>query len=105
MADLRHRLSVVWCQRETGAPRRSTLYEQTRRLGALELLNRIRALRVEHREGGHSPRDLSRNPQCLPACGQYAQVRAGFQEGVYKARRTIEEVLAVVQHQQSALCS
>jgi hypothetical protein len=51
-------------------------------------------------ERAHPPDDLPRDAQGLPARGEYAQARAGGEERVGEVGGGLDQVLAIVHHQQ-----
>ena len=101
-ADLGDRVGVVVGQRERVRGLRRPLAEQAHGLRLLEVGGTdLRAPRRQ-RQRRHAPGRLAGDPQPLAAGGQHAHVRARAQQCVDERRAAVDQVLAVVEHQQQA---
>jgi hypothetical protein len=72
--------------------------EEDHRVGAGDRVGRVVARRDGQRAGAEDP--LAWDPQRLAACREQAQLRAGAQEVLGKPGTGVDEVFAIVEHEQ-----
>ena len=94
-ADARDTAVVVRVRRRPARHRRA-FAEQGRRVA----LVRVRPLVTLERHAGHGEHELEGHPQPGPAGGQHDDARAGGQQSLDQGADPVEQVLAVVQHQE-----
>jgi hypothetical protein len=85
---------------EVGRDRRRALHEQGDRVVPGDVTGRKSAVGGGHRQRRHPEHGLPVDPQRFPAGGQHPDVRTRPQGRVDEARTGIDQVLAVVQHDQ-----
>ena len=106
VADLGHRRGALGGHSEGGLHRHRPVDEQPHRLGLRQRRDGSRPLgllEIGEGEGGHAPGGLPGDPEGLPAGGQDGDARTAPEQGVDEAGAGVEQVLAVVQHQQQPL--
>jgi len=105
-ADLRDRRGVLRRDPEVGLRGRRPLDEQSDGLAPGQRLGRLGRRRVTgagQRQRRHAEGRLAGDPQQFAAGGQHPHAGAATEEGVREAGGGLDQVLAVVQHEQQAL--
>jgi len=104
-ADLGHRRCVALVQDELCPRRRCPFGEQSHSSVGPEFSKRRQMFDIGHRQRWHAPGDLAGDPQTFATSRQHADLRAPAQDGIHEPRAGIQDVLAVVEHQQHPPCS
>ena len=99
-ADVRHRHRVPLRDREAGPGRRRPVREQLGRLEAGQLRSVPGSVRGRHGERRDLPHGFLRDPQRLLAGGHDAQFRAARQQALAERGARVNQMLAVVEHDQ-----
>ena len=94
---------VVIGELELRVDRAGSVHEQAHRLGGGGLGCPFDPVRFHYRQWAQAPHHLALDVERLPARGQDHQVRAVPGEALGEVRHGVEQVLAVVQHQESHL--
>ena len=99
-ADPRYRRCVLSREHEARAHLAGALDEQPHRIGLAACVELGWLGLRQERERRHAPIGLSREPERRPARGQNDQMRTALEQGFGRPRRRLEQMLAIVKHDQ-----
>jgi hypothetical protein len=104
VAKPRYVLRILGSERKGGHCFGHTVHKQAKRIVLQQVLRRREAMEVWQGERRHDPEGLSGDLKRFSTCSHNAQLRGSMQQRCCQSRAGINQVFAVVQHQQEAPC-